>query len=233
MRDYVLATKACLRAFRGEGPLAYEGPFYKMSLLPPMWAPRRHEYGDLKIDVSAVGPWMSRMAGEVADGVHVHPLHSVPYIHNRLLPSIEEGVKLSGRSLADVDLIIPVFAIPGDTHEERSELVERARARIAFYGSTKNYAFQFDDLGFEGTSARLNDLLKRGDIAGMAATITDEMLGHFAVVDSWDGMADALLGRYRGVADRLVMYMGEDSFEAAPENLGKWAEIARAVTAAA
>lgn len=232
LKDYVLAVKACLRAFGGEEALAHDGTFYKLSLLPPMWAPRRHPFGNVKVDVSAVGPWMSRMAGEVADGVHVHPFHSLPYVHNRLLPAVQEGAKVAGRDVTEVDLIIPVFAIPGDTHEERSELVERARARIAFYGSTKNYAFQFDDLGFEGTSARLNELLKRGDVAGMAATITDEMLDHFAVVDTWDGMADALISRYGAVASRLVMYMGEDSIEAAPQNLDKWTEIARAVTAA-
>ncbi len=232
LRDYVLAVKACLRAFRGEESLAYDGTYYKLSLLPAMWAPRRHAFGDVKVDISAVGPWMCRMAGEVADGVHVHPFHSIPYIQTRLLPSVGEGAARSGRSASEVELTVPVFAIPGDSHEERTELVEKARARIAFYGSTKNYAFQFDDLGFEGTSARLNELLKKGDGGGMAATITDEMLDYFAVIEPWDAMADALVDRYRGVATRLVMYMGEDSIEAAPQNLERWAEIARAVTSA-
>ena len=233
LRDYVLAVKACFRAFRGEEPLHHEGEFYRLTLLPAMWAPRRHAFGDVKVDISAVGPWMCRMAGEVADGVHVHPFHSVPYLHNRLLPAVADGAARTGRSPGDVALVVPVFAIPGDTPEERADLLEKARARIAFYGSTKQYAFQFDDLGFEGTSARLNDLLKKGDIAGMAATITDEMLEYFAVVDTWDGMADALLKRYGGVASRLVMYMGEDSIESAPGNIDKWAEVARAVTSVA
>ena len=138
---------------------------------PPEWAPRRHDFGDIKVDVSAVGPWMCRMAGEVADGIHVHPLHShaVPRT-NGCCPAVAEGAAKAGRSPSDVDLIIPVFAIPGDTPEERAALVERARFQIAFYGSTRNYAFQFDDLGFEGTSARLNERLKAGDLAGMAAT---------------------------------------------------------------
>lgn len=229
MRDYVLAVKACFRAFRGEEPLAHDGPYYKLSLLPAMWAPRRHAYGDIKVDVSAVGPWMCRMAGEVADGVHVHPFHSLPYIHNRLLPAVAEGAARSGRRPEEIDLIVPVFAIPGDTHEERAAMLERARAQIAFYGSTKNYAFQFDDLGFEGTSARLNELLKKGDIAGMAATITDEMLESFAVIATWDDMAGALVERYGGVATRLVMYLAESYIAAAPESLGRWGEIARAV----
>ncbi|HVX18143.1 MAG TPA: TIGR03617 family F420-dependent LLM class oxidoreductase [Acidimicrobiales bacterium] len=232
MRDYLEAVKACFRAFRGEEPLHHAGPYYNLSLLPAMWAPRRHGHGDVKVDVSAVGPWMCRMAGEVADGIHVHPFHSVPYLHDRLLPGVAEGAAEAGRDPSEVDLTIPVFAIPGDSPEERAPLLERARAQIAFYGSTKNYGFQFDDLGFEGTSAKLNERLKAGDIAGMAALITDEMLEHFAVVATWDDLAGALVDRYRGVATRLVMYLGEPSIAADPSNLGRWGEVARAVTAA-
>lgn len=232
LKDYVQAVRACFRAFAGEEPLRYEGPFYRLSLLPPAWSPRRHSFSDIKIDVSAVNPWMCRMAGEVADGIHVHPFHSAKYLSDRLLPAVAEGARRAWRSPADVDLIVPVFAIPGDTPEERSPLLEAARSRIAFYGSTRNYAFQFDDLGFEGTSARINERMKAGDLAGMASLITDEMLEHFAVVARWNEMADALLDRYRGLAARLVMYLGEDSINADPANAGRWAEIARAVTAA-
>ncbi len=229
MRDYLEAVRACLRAFRGEAPLAHDGPFYRLSLLPAAWAPPRHQYGDVKVDVSAVGPWMCRMAGEVADGVHVHPLHSTHYLHNRLLPAVSEGAARAGRDPADIDLIIPVFAVPGDTEEERSRLLEAARAQIAFYGSTRNYAFQFDDLGFEGTSARLNEKLKAGDMAAFSATITDEMLSHFAVVARWDEMASALLDRYSGVAARLVMYLASAGIDRDRSTLERWGEVARQV----
>lgn len=231
MRDYVSAVRACLKAFRGEGPLAHDGPFYRLSLLPAAWTPPRHPYGDVKIDVSAVGPWMCRMAGEVADGIHVHPLHSTHYIHNRLLPAVADGASRAGRSADDVELIIPVFAVPGDSEGERSALLETARAQIAFYGSTRNYGFQFDDLGFEGTSARLNEKLKAGDMAGFAATITDEMLSHFAVVASWEEMASALLDRYSGVASRLVMYLAAAGIERDRSTLERWGEVARRVRA--
>jgi probable F420-dependent oxidoreductase len=231
LRDYVEAVRACFRAFAGDAPLDHHGPFYELSLLPPMWAPRRHAFGDIRIDVSAVNPWMCRMAGEVADGIHVHPFHSVPYLQNRLLPAVAEGAARAGRDAGAVELTVPVFAIPGDTPEERAPLVERTRFQIGFYGSTKNYGFQFDDLGFDGTSAKLNDLLKAGDFAGMAATITDDMLEHFAIVGRWDEVADGLRDRYQGIATRLVMYLAQDSIEADPASLPKWGEVARAVTA--
>ena len=231
MKDYVAAVKACLRAFRGEEKLDHHGPYYEMSLLPAQWRPRRHDHGDVKVDISAVGPYMVRAAGEVADGIHVHPLHSMHYIEQRLLPQVAEGAAKAGRQPDDVELIVPVFAVPGDSPEERAPLVHRAKTQVAFYGSTRNYAFQFDDLGFEGTSSRLNDQLKAGDVAAMADTITDEMLEHYAVVARWDDMADALIERYAGTATRVVMYLAEESMAERPETVGRWGEIARAVRA--
>lgn len=228
MRDYVAAVKACLRAFRG-GPLDHDGPYYRLNLLPPAWRPRSHEYGDVKVDISAVGPHMARVAGEVADGVHVHPLHSMHYLRERLLPLVADGATRAGRDLDEISLIVPVVAIPGDTPEERAPLLRRAQMQIGFYGSTANYAFQFDDLGFAGTSAELNRRLKAGDLEGLADTITDEMLEHFAVIARWDELADALIDRYEGTADRVVMYLAEDSIRADPTAAGRWGEIATAV----
>lgn len=233
MRDYVRAVKACFAAFRGDEKLDFHGEFYELTLLPATWAPRKHPHGDIKVDVSAVNPWMLKMAGAEADGIHVHPFHSIPYLRDRLLPAVAEGAESAGRSVRDIDLIIPVFAIPGDTPEERSALVERARFQVAFYGSTKGYAFQFDDLGFEGTSARINEKLKAGDFAGMAALITDEMLEHYAVQATWDDLADTLVARYGDLASRLVMYLAEESIRADEHNLARWGEVAKAVRAAA
>ena len=232
MKDYVSAVKACFRAFRGEERLSHDGPFYQLSLLPGQWAPPKHDYGDIKLDISAVGPYMVAAAGEVADGIHVHPFHSMHYIENRLLPQVAKGAAKVGRSPDEIDLIIPVFAVPGDSVEERAGLLNRAKSQIAFYGSTKNYGFQFDDLGFEGTSGILNEKLKAGDIPGMTETITDEMVEHFAVVATWDDMADALISRYQGSAERLVMYLATESIAKDPSTVGKWGEISRAVRAA-
>lgn len=230
MRDYIAAVKACLRAFRGEEKLQHEGPYYNLSLLPAAWSPGRHDHEDVKIDISAVGPYMCRVAGELCDGVHVHPMHSTHYLQNRLIPNVAAGAEKAGRQLSDIDLIIPVFAIAGDSPEERAAMTQRARTQIAFYGSTPNYAYQFDDLGFTGTTAKLGDLMKRGEMLAMAETINDEILDHFAVTATWDDMADALKNRYEGVASRVVTYLAAEDITRNPGNLGKWGEIARAIS---
>lgn len=231
MRDYVLAVKACFRAFDREERLAHDGEFWQLSLLPRDWAPKRHEF-PMYVDMSAVGPLMTRVAGEVADGIHVHPLHSMPYIEQRLLPAVAEGAEAAGRDVAEIDLIIPVFACPGDTVEERAPYVEQAKRQIAFYGSTPNYAFQFDDLGFDGTSDRIRARMKAGDLDAIGDEITDEMFEMYGLAAPWDELADRLVDRYRGTASRVVMYLGERQMRHDPVQLAKWGDVARAVRAA-
>lgn len=231
MRDYVQAVKACLAAFRGDARLDHEGPFYTLNLLRREWTPPAHEFGDVKVDIAAVGPLMCRVAGEVADGVHVHPMHSLAYIDNRLKPALAAGAAKAGRDAEAIDLIVPVFAIPGDSPEEQAPLVARARTQIAFYGSTPNYAFQFEDLGFPGTTDRIRALLRTGDTSGAAALIDDDILQHFAVRARWEDLADALIERYEGTATRIVTYLTRESVARDPKALGRWGEVARAVAA--
>jgi alkanesulfonate monooxygenase SsuD/methylene tetrahydromethanopterin reductase-like flavin-dependent oxidoreductase (luciferase family) len=232
MKDYLQAVRACLKAFCREGPLQHEGPYYNLSLLPEQWTPARHDYEDVKLDISAVGPYMTKVAGELADGVHVHPMHSIPYIQNRLLPNLAEGAAQVGRDPAGIDLIIPVFAIAGDSSEERNWGVQRAKTQIGFYGATPNYSFQFDDLGYEGMRDKFRVHLKSGDNDALVGLVSDEILDHFGLVARWDDMADKLIARYQGTAARVVMYLAEESIHQNPDNLGKWSEIARAVRAA-
>ncbi len=235
LRDYVLAVKACFRAFNRIERLAHDGEFYQLSLLPRDWSPQPHDH-EMKVDISAVGPVMSRVAGEVADGVHVHPLHSMAYIGNRLLPLLADGAATAGRSLDEIDLMIPVFTVTGETAEEKARSASAARRQIGFYGTTPNYAFQFDDLGFDGTTGRLREAMKAGDLDAMEAVITDEMLDTYAVVADWDDLADRLVERYRDHAARIVLYSAAAGLGAhgdgGDRSAGRWAEVARAVRAA-
>jgi probable F420-dependent oxidoreductase len=229
MREYIRALRAIFRAFQGTEKLDFQGQFYRHTLLPANWTPGPIESPDVPVSVAAVGPWMLRMAGAEADGVHVHPFHSRTYLDDVVVPTVAEGAAAAGRRLEDVALFVPVFTIVGDTEEARAPLKELAKSQIAFYGSTKNYSGVFDQLGFEGTSARLNERLKANDFAGMSALITDDMLEHYAVTATWDELSDKLVARYGGVAQRIIMYFAERHAQREPSVLELWGEVARDV----
>jgi len=231
MREYVLAVKQIFESFRTGAPLAVEGEFYALSLLPPMWAPGPIDFPDPPIDVAAVNPWMLRMVGQVADGVHVHPLNHTTYLRETVLLELGAGAARSGRSVDDLEVIVPAFLCVGDTEEEQHAWRERARIQIAFYGSTPNYAFIFEQLDREGTTERIRERQQAGDVAGMAAVIDDDLLEQFTTTGTWDDMADEIVARYGGMATRVVSYFTGSDVVSDPEAFERWGELARQVTA--
>ncbi len=90
LRDYVRAVKACFAAFRG-APLDHHGDFYELTFLNSQWSPGSIDVPDPKVDIAAVNPWMLRMAGEVADGVHVHPIGEPGYLARHVVPGLADG----------------------------------------------------------------------------------------------------------------------------------------------
>jgi probable F420-dependent oxidoreductase len=228
LRDYLLAVKACFSAFR-TGKLDHHGEFYDLDFITPQWSAGPIDAPDPKVDIAAVNPWMLRMAGEVADGVHIHPLGEPGYINRHAVPNIAKGAAKSGRSPSDIALIVPVMTIVGDSDEERAKERELVRASMSFYGSTPNYAFIWDEAGFDGTTARIREKQKAGDFAGMAAQISDEHIATFATESTWDGLADALTEKYATIASRLVLY-NSLSAPGDQERIERYGEVARRVS---
>ena len=207
LREYVEAVRACFAAFGGEAALDFHGEFYELTLLNDQWSPGPIDVPPPPIDVAAVNPWMLRMAGRVADGVHVHPLGQSGYLRTTVQDELAAGATAAGRDVGVLARIVPCFAIVGDSEGEREPYRRATRTQLAFYGSTPNYAFIFDMAGFEGTTARIRACQKEGDIAGMAAIVDDDIVATFAVESTWDGLADAIVDRYQGLADRVVLYL--------------------------
>ena len=229
LKEYVLAMQAIFRAFRGDEPLAVDGEFYHLDLLPAQWSPGPISTPNPPIDVAAVNPWMLRMAGEVADGVHVHPLNHPTYLRETVIPNLNEGATKAGRSAEDLEIIVPAFIVPIDDDDE-ARWRNFARMQVAFYGSTPNYAFIFEQLGFDGTTDRIRERQRARDLAGMAAEVSDELLDHFVVTGPRSELADKILERYQGLATRVVSYFGGLDWTNDPSALNAWADVARGVT---
>jgi probable F420-dependent oxidoreductase len=230
LREYALALRAIFQAFRGTAPLDFKGAYYQLSLLPPMWSPGPLGMPDPPIDVAAVNPWMLRMAGEIADGVHVHPLNTVTYYRETLLPNLAEGARRSGREPSSFTLFVPLFTAAGDTEEERHGWREAIRTMVAFYGSTPNYAFIFEQLGHPGTTGRIRQAQKAGDQAGMTQAIPDEVLAHFVVEGTWAELPGRIVERcadLEGYDVRPVLYLAGAAAQRRGSTFERLGETAR------
>jgi probable F420-dependent oxidoreductase len=207
LRDYVLALRALWECWQTGRPIDFRSPHYAITLMTPFFAPGPIEHPKIPIYVAAVNPYNLRLAGELCEGVHVHPLHSLRYLREFALPHIEAGLAKAGRSRSEITLASAVFMITGRTAAEQAQLREMVRTQIAFYASTRTYEPVLAAHGWQDLMPKLHRKSVEGDWAGMAALITDEMLAAFAVEAPLDGLAAALRERYVGVLDRVVPYL--------------------------
>ena len=229
LEEHVRAVRACFAAFRGDAPLDFHGRFHELTFMNPQWSPGRLDVADPPVDVAGVNPWLLRMAGRVADGLHVHPLGHPGYLREVALPEVAAGATEAGRSPLDVQIIAPVLTIVGDDAEERAWSRSLVRAQLSFYGSTPTYRFILDAAGFPGLNDALRERQRAGDIAGMAELVTDDVLSVFAVEASWSELPEVLVSRYRDLADRLVLYIAGFAWDRQDGTFDKLGNVARAV----
>jgi probable F420-dependent oxidoreductase len=235
LREYVLAVRAVWHAFQTGEPLRFDGRYWPMSIgvLGDAWSGGSIDHPEIPVFLAGVRPWMLHMIGAVGDGLHVHPLHSARYLDEVIRPAVHSGAAAAGRDPGAIKLCCPVLTIVGDSDAERQRWRERARFQLAFYGSTRSYAGVFDLHGWTGLSTALYERQRAGDIRGMATLITDDMLDVYALTGRWDELAGLLLSRYRGLADRLILYFSGSAWREDRDDLSRFGDVASAVHAGA
>ncbi|HEX9900960.1 MAG TPA: TIGR03617 family F420-dependent LLM class oxidoreductase [Candidatus Methylomirabilis sp.] len=206
LKEYIQALRAIWDCWQHGTPLNYQGQFYSHTLMTPFFNPGPIAHPRIPIHIAGVQPYMCRLAGELCDGFQVHPFHSATYLQELVLPNLEEGLKLSGRTRADICLASSVFIVTGANQEEMDVAARSVKTQIGFYASTPNYRVILECHGWGQVARDLTRKSIQGDWEGMAALITDEMLDAFAIVGTPGAVPEKLRRRYTGLLDRLSVY---------------------------
>lgn len=204
--DYIRCVRAIWNTFQSDAKPDYTGEFYRFHLINPFFNPGPIEHPDIPIYLAGVNPRMCRAGGEVADGFHVHPMHSVGYLNDILRPAVDQGARLSNRTVDDLTLYAPVFAITGRTQAETDAMECEIRRQISFYASTPNYRVLLEYHGLESLGKELSALMRKGEFAAMQKLVPDELVEQVAVVASPQELPTKLRQRYEGVLDRVSLY---------------------------
>ena len=209
MREVVGALHAIWDAWQQSTPLRFQGEHYRHTLMTPMFSPPAHEWGAPPVYLAAVGPLMTQLAGEVADGLLVHGFTTERYLRERTIPALEEGLATAGRERSQVAVTLPGLVVSGRTEEEMAEAAQAVKATIAFYGSTPAYRPVLELHGWGALADELHALSvgRREDKwTAMRDLVDDEVLGTFAVVAEPEDVAAQVRGRYEGLVDRFSVY---------------------------
>ena len=206
MAEAIRAIRAIWTTWQTGAKLDFKGRFYTFDVMTPFFNPGPIEHPQIPIFIAAVNPLMCGVAGELCDGLHVHPFNSPKYLREVVHPAVEEGLRKSGRARKDFTYATSSFVVVGDTEKERAEQALMVKQQIAFYGSTRTYQPVLAAHGWEDVAPKLHKKSVEGDWAGMADLITDEMLDAYAVTATYDKLREALVARYEGLLDRTALY---------------------------
>jgi len=185
------------RAHRGE-PIRFSGQYYDVDIQG--WrrpvSPVRER---VPIYLAGVREGMIRTAAEVADGLLGHPIYSLSWIRQVVLPSVARGLQDSGRPRDEFHLCLAVCCAVG---KDVQRVRRAAAATIAFYATVRTYEPLF--AAFQPQVQRIQEALMRDDPAAMANAVSDEMIDAFAVAGTPD-QARAKLAAYADLADTICL----------------------------
>ena len=200
MREYVLALHAIWDCWQHGTKLAFEGDFYRHTLMPPNFNPGPLESGAPRVLLAGVRERMTEVAGEVADGLLGHGFCTGDTLREITLPAIERGLERSGRAREDFEITAAVFVALSDEDWEAN------RRRIAFYGSTPGYRTVLDHHGLGSLFDALHTCSKENRWAEMPSLVDDDVLSLFVVrADDEASLAAAVRERVGGIADRVCL----------------------------
>jgi probable F420-dependent oxidoreductase len=222
MREFILAVRAIWAAWNNGEPLRFRGEFYRHTLMTPMFDPGPSAVGDPRIFLAAVGPAMTAVAGEVADGLVAHAFTTASYFRDVTLLAIERGLAGAEKSRRDFEITLPLFIVTGRDERELAARALATRRQLAFYGSTPAYLPVLEHHGWGDLGRELNLLSKQGEWQRMGDAIDPEVLDTFAVVGEPSSIAPEVARRYGGVLDRVQIGTEHDDATA-------WAEIVAAI----
>jgi probable F420-dependent oxidoreductase len=214
MREYIQSLRAIFDCWQNGTPLRFEGEHYRFTRMQPFFKPDPLEKPGVPIHMGGIGPAMTALAGEVADGLMLHPTNTAPrYIREVVLPRIEKGAARAGRDPKQVSLMAGPLTVTGPDADALARRREHTRQLLTFLCSTPAYWPSLDLFGWRERGERLHALTREGSWKEMAGIVDDEMLETFAPVGTYDEIAARLEQAYGGVCERITFPMPDDPAE--------------------
>jgi probable F420-dependent oxidoreductase len=205
MREFVQAIRAIWRAWETGEKLEFRGELYTHTLMTPMFSQGPNPFGTPRIFVAGVGPKMIEVAGEVGDGMYVHPLNTPTFLTDVLLPTLHKGFTAAGKQRSDFEVSCQTIVMMGNSDEQIQTARNKAKGQISFYGSTPAYQVVLDHMGVGELQPELNRLSKQGKWFEMMGLVSDDMLDDIGVSGTPAQLGAQIVARNGGLVDRTML----------------------------
>jgi probable F420-dependent oxidoreductase len=180
-----------LRAMLAGDKVSYEGRTLRAKRFRLGGAP----IGPVPIYLGALNEQALRLTGALCDGVILNmvPERALPQI----LGAVRAGAEAAGRDVAQIEVVARLHVVLTDDAAMGRNLVRNV---FGAYAATPGYNRCFEWIGFAEEARRIREAFAKGDRAGVAAAVTDELCEAMAVI----GNAETVRARIRAYAERGI-----------------------------
>lgn len=176
MREFVTILR---RILSGEN-VTFEGEIFSVRDFQLQMEPPERP---ARIYMAAIGPQMTRLAGELADGILGY-CYSAAYVREAVLPNLQAGAARAGRSLDDFDI---ACGFPSIVSPDGSAL-EQIKGQVMMFATARSsspeYATSFAAAGYD--VAPIQERVDAADVDGALALVTDEMADAMTIAGTPD-----------------------------------------------
>jgi probable F420-dependent oxidoreductase len=198
IREVVQLIRLITERAHGGEPIKFSGQFYTLDIQG--WRrPQPPVRERIPIYLAGVREGMIRAAASVADGLLGHPIYSLRWTKEVVVPALARGLKEAGREREGFELCLGVCcAVDTDVRRAR----RAAAATIAFYATVKTYEPLF--ASFPGEVRAIQEALLKGDTSGAAEAVSEDMIDTFAATGDADQVR-AKVQPYLDLADTVCL----------------------------
>jgi len=174
MREFVTILR---RILSGEA-VTFEGEIFSVQGFQLQMQPPERP---ARIYMAAIGPQMTRLAGELADGILGY-CYSAAYVRDTVLPNLKAGAERAGRSLEGFDVAcgFPTIVTPDDSG------LEQIKGQVMMFATAKSsspeYASSFAAAGYD--VGPIQERVDAGDVDGALGLVSDEMADALTIAGS-------------------------------------------------
>ena len=170
VREYLEIAR---RAMRGE-KLDFDGQYFRAHAFKLAFIPGKNP---IPIYLAAFGPKMTRLAGEISDGVLINMAN--PDEIRRIAAEVKEGAAGAGKSPDQMEIICKIRCSIASRYDDAREALSHA---LTYYALADYYRELLGRMGFAAEVQAMRDAWKSGGFQAARKLISDRMFAGLPLV---------------------------------------------------
>ncbi len=200
MRDYLEIVRAVVAGRAGQ-PVRYQGQVHSIRWRAS-WDPTRPR---IPVYLSASGPKMVQLAGEVSDGVGVGIMSSTTFMRDLVRPNATAAAVAVGRDPGE--LAFPMGSLVSVNQDPE---IARDATRASICGlfhpvPHPYYDSQLRQLGFADFADQATELMPAGRVREAMDLVPDEVIDTMTITGT-PAQCAARIADYEGLADEIIVF---------------------------